>query len=255
MSDAHGATLYSTLDQSRFFHVPVDVVVPEGGLPVRTLSGGRRDLDADALAPYEVDEARAKQIVQQQLGAFMEFASQAVGQLQGLAARFQQARDDLQAAAGSERQDARRANLADALQIDPDKVDDPAQVMRGLNTIMERVQARMADPEQLKKAGVRDEIREDMQKLGSAATNQAVGDAEGAVEDARSALLEIFGSDETRQALREATEELKRVRGEMQQAGVVAPSAGPGTDAESPTGNRPDPDQEAPPPETGPDDD
>jgi len=238
MSDAHGATLYVTLDQSRFFHVPMDVALTPGGLPVRTLSGGRMDLDPAALEPYEVDEARAKEIVRDQLGSFMEFAGQAIGQLQSLASKFTEARDQLQAAAGTGNQEARKANLADALQIDPEQVDDPAQVMRGLNAIMARVQARMADPEQLKKAGVRESIREDMQKLGTAATNQAAGEAESAVEDARAALLELFGSDETREALRGATDELRRVRQEMQDAGAVPTAA--------PTGNRPDPDEGPP---------
>ena len=147
MSDAHGATLYATRDQSRFFHVPMDATIPEGGLPVRTLSGGRMDLDQQALEAYEVDEARAKEIVRDQLGSFMEFAGQAIGQLQSLATRFQEARNQMQEMAGTESSATRKTHIADALRIDPEKVDDPAQVMRGLNAIMERVQARMADPD------------------------------------------------------------------------------------------------------------
>jgi hypothetical protein len=235
LSDAHARTLYATLDQARFFHVPVEAELVPGGLPVRTLSGGRIDLDPSFLAPYEVDEPTAKAIVREQLGTFMEFAGQAIGQLQGLAQRFAEARDQLdQVAAGQQaeqRAEQRKAQLSDALQIDPESVDDPAQVMRGLNALMQRVQARMADPEQLAKAGVREAIRDDMSKLGAAATNQAVGDADQAVADARAALLELFGSDETRKALREATDELRRVRGEMQQAGVVP--------QREPDGNRP----------------
>jgi len=235
LSDAHGRTLYATLDQSRFFHVPVELELVPGGLPVRTLSGGRLDLDVAMLEPYEIDEAAAKAIVKEQLGSFMDFAGQAIGQLQSLATRFQEARNQLDEVAGAERATARKANLADALQLDADKVDDPAQVLRGLNALMSRVQARMADPEALKQAGVRDEIREDMQKLGTAATNQAVGEADQAVADARAALLELFGSDETREALRSATDELRRVRGEMQDAGAVPPA--------TPGDNRPDPEE------------
>jgi len=238
MSDAHGATLYATLDQSRFFHVPMDATIPEGGLPVRTLSGGRMDLDQQALEAYEVDEARAKEIVRDQLGSFMEFAGQAIGQLQSLATRFQEARNQMQEMAGTESSATRKTHIADALRIDPEKVDDPAQVMRGLNAIMERVQARMADPDAMKQSGTRDAIRDDIRRMETAATESAAIDAERAVEDARAALLEIFGSDETREALRGATDELRRVRQEMQQANVV------GQTAPGPTGNRPAPDAE-----------
>lgn len=237
MSDAHARTLYITLDQARFFHVPMEVELVKGGLPVRTISGGRIDLDPDMLAPYEIEETRAKQIVGEQLGAFMAFAGEAVGKLQGLADQLKQVRDQLDRTgrpkASAERAATRRTELSDLLKIDAESVDDPAQVMRGLNALMGRIQAKMADPEALAEAGVREGIRDDLTRLGAAATHQASGEAEAAVDDARAALVELFGSDTTREALRSATDELRRVRQEMQDAGVLRESA--------PSPNRPDP--------------
>ncbi len=74
-----GRTLYADSARERFFHVPDDAELPPGDLSLSSLTGVRLATTAEAVAPYEVDEAAAQRIVAQRLEAFGDGMRQVLG--------------------------------------------------------------------------------------------------------------------------------------------------------------------------------
>jgi hypothetical protein len=65
-----GRTLWATVDQSRFVHVPDDARLPEGPLVVRSLTGREQRVEPVAIEVFEVPGDEAKAIIGEQLKAF-----------------------------------------------------------------------------------------------------------------------------------------------------------------------------------------
>lgn len=68
--------LYAAVDGSRWFDVPDAHEVPGGSFEVRTMVGLVRSLDEAALAPFEIDQAAARDRARQELAGL-------VGRLEG----------------------------------------------------------------------------------------------------------------------------------------------------------------------------
>lgn len=72
-------TLYADSARERFFHVPDDAALPPGDVVLSSLTGVRLATSAEALSPFEVDEATAQHIVTQRLEAFGEGVRRVMG--------------------------------------------------------------------------------------------------------------------------------------------------------------------------------
>jgi hypothetical protein len=51
--------MWSTTDNKRWFEVPAEIGIPDGPFEIRDLLGRRRQVDADALMPFELSGAEA----------------------------------------------------------------------------------------------------------------------------------------------------------------------------------------------------
>ena len=72
------ATLWSDSARSRYFVIPDDETLPAGEFTLWTITGSRKDVDAAALAPFEVAEAQAKDWLAGQFGQLLDSARGAV---------------------------------------------------------------------------------------------------------------------------------------------------------------------------------
>lgn len=66
------ATLYADAEQKHYFLVPDEITVAKGPVVLRSLTGRRLEVDAEAAAPYEIPEEQAKKMAQELVGAFAE---------------------------------------------------------------------------------------------------------------------------------------------------------------------------------------
>ena len=94
--------VYATEDETRFFIVPAEVVVPMGRLRVRALHGERAALDEAALAAYEVSEQEAQARVERYTATLKELAAR----LEALAQQIRAVGAALTSAQGGEDVDA-----------------------------------------------------------------------------------------------------------------------------------------------------
>jgi hypothetical protein len=98
---ADGKSLWMDQPQQRFFLIPDDAPLADGGFVIRTLLGKRRDVAEAALAPFEIARAEADARVKAQLtsvfGGLKDTIAEAAGKArtQGNAGPGQQALDAL----------------------------------------------------------------------------------------------------------------------------------------------------------------
>lgn len=89
--------LYTTPDRARHFLVPEAADLPEGDLALRTASGRERDVDPEAVAPYEVTEDEAKAWLKDQVSDLLGEARSGilgfVGRLQRKTAAMREERE------------------------------------------------------------------------------------------------------------------------------------------------------------------
>jgi len=72
------ATLWSDSARSRYFVIPDSETLAPGDYTLRTITGGRRDVDPSALTPFEVTEEQAKDWLAGQFGQLLDSARGAV---------------------------------------------------------------------------------------------------------------------------------------------------------------------------------
>ena len=89
MSDDRSRTMYASLDRKRFFYIPDDAGLPPGSFIVRSLKGAKLEVEEASLAEFELDEARAKDIVKAEVA---RIAKSTQTFLAGAAAAMREAR-------------------------------------------------------------------------------------------------------------------------------------------------------------------
>ncbi len=154
------STIYADRDRGRFYLVPDGAELAEGDIRVESLSGRVILATEASLAPLQIDEARAKALVTEQLGALRQtaakVASAAAEVLSGVHAATDAAKTS---AAGTEQ---RAANV---LGVSREALRDPQQVGAALGTMVETILAAArdakADPDAVRArfAGVAERVR------------------------------------------------------------------------------------------------
>ena len=199
-------TIFADRARGRFYAVPDDAELAPGDVRVESLSGRVLLASPEALAPHQIDEARAKALVAEQMGALRQtaakVASAAAEVLSGVHAATDAAKTS---AAGTEQ---RAANV---LGVTREALRDPQQVGAALGTMVDTILAAArdskADPDALRArfANVAERVRARDPELadGILAAPERIG--------------ELLASDELHEAVdaltasvREATANLKR---------------------------------------------
>lgn len=118
------AKVYANESQDRFFQIPDDATLPAGPLVLRTLSGGRLEVDEAAATAFEIPEALAKALVKEEVAGFARKAAGALSSLGGiLSAVGQGARPAPRDPAAPPQVLAESLGLSpEALRTDPDAV-------------------------------------------------------------------------------------------------------------------------------------
>jgi len=237
--DAIQRTLYANEDQSRFFYLPTGQDFPPGKDTLRSLTGSRLDTTLEAAAPYEIPSEEAKELVRVQLTEFMSKASTALGSLGHLVEKFQEASQKAGELDLDARKKERERRVADALGIDEKDATDPSKVMKGLQGLLNGINDKLKNTDDLAKAKARRDVSDEMQKLGEVAVHHAQQDAEDTIAELRNGLSEVFAKPETRQNLRDATERLKKMADQLREVRAQAESA-----RKQDTNNKPEPGHE-----------
>jgi len=80
MTDWRFSTLWSDATRSRFFVIPDIEEPPPGAYPIFTLTGRRKRVDANSLAPYELSEDEAKEWLKMQFADMLDNSRAAITQ-------------------------------------------------------------------------------------------------------------------------------------------------------------------------------
>jgi hypothetical protein len=109
-------TLWADRASGRFYLIPTDAVLTAGPARIQTLTGRAQDVDADALAPYLVDEATARARASDQVAAIgqgvkrvLAAGAGALGRMPAAAAA--QPADPLDSSSEPEPPESRRARV------------------------------------------------------------------------------------------------------------------------------------------------
>ena len=137
-------TLYSNADNSRFFHIPGSVDLPEGEFTLRSLRGRTMRVHEASVGIFEVPEAVAKEIAGAEMEAIARmagrFMSGAGSFLRGIASQLpnpQVPRPDI---------DKQRGIVADALGVTDEQLgNDPQAVIEGVKEIGRGIETLLRD--------------------------------------------------------------------------------------------------------------
>lgn len=75
MAETAPGRLFATTDPKRFFSIPAGVTPPTGPLVLRSPTGGRLDVDPDAVAAWELSDDDAKRQITEEATAFARKAT------------------------------------------------------------------------------------------------------------------------------------------------------------------------------------
>ncbi|TNE92594.1 MAG: hypothetical protein EP330_01225 [Deltaproteobacteria bacterium] len=198
-------TLYSTPDNTRFFHVPDQAKLPEGDVVLRSLRGRTLRVNENSVSTFEVSEERAKELAAVEMEAIArqarELMTGAGSFLRGLAAGMTQP-----PAPPADRPE-RRQTIADALGVTPEQLtSDPQAVLEGLKNIGAGLKKAMEDGlEQAPSARTRERQEAVVAKLQELLGEDGVPSA----DELPGKLRELLGTDELEAGLRKAAADLK----------------------------------------------
>jgi hypothetical protein len=204
--------VYTIESQDRFFLLDAEDTLPKGPLVLRSLSGARIEVDPAAVAPFEIDEARAKAIVKEEVA---RFAKTAMGALSGVGSILRAVAQ--KQAVGPLPPNPREAHVSEALGVTKEQLHtDPDAVMDGLQAVLSGLADTVGDA--LKDAPeARERTRERLQAFVSTMGQDApdVGTIETGLEKIREAL----GDPATEAAVREASRKIEEATARIKTEG------------------------------------
>ena len=188
--------VFADSSSKQFYLLPDDADLPSGPLVLRSLTGDRLEVDAEAAEAYAISEDEAKERVKQQLA---EVAQRATGILASLGTLLRGAAEGLPT--GPKPQEA---SVAEALGVTPEQLrDDPKAVLAGLK----RVGAGLV--ESLKDALASDPASEEVTRQRIEALAGVVGADPKDLDDLRNKLKAQLMDPELEQRIKQATDDLR----------------------------------------------
>jgi hypothetical protein len=221
MADEAQRTMWATTDRDarRYFLIPDGTALAAGPLVLRTLKGEKKEVDPAAVASFEVDEERAKAVVQEEMASL---ARKANSFLTSAAAAIRAATAPAPDAPG--RKEA-EFNFASVLGMTPDDVRaHPEQAVEALKATLNGMTSTLRDAMQTQDPIAKDVAKKRMEAVSSYLSAQGGGEFKGTLESLPDRLKAFLADPDLEKRIREASQQLKdaadELRADLPQEGV-----------------------------------
>lgn len=203
--------VFATKDQKRFFHIPDDAQLAAGPLLLRNLKGEKREVDAEAVAAFEIPEDQAKAIVAEDLKKFARNAQDFLVKAASVVRAAAKPTPEAEAQRGKS-----EMNFASVLGMTPDEVRaNPEKTMEALKATLMGVAttlrdaARTDDPES--RAAAQDKMKAVAEHI------KTVGGEEyaGPLEELPERIKKFLSDPKLEQQIRDASTRLTELAAEL----------------------------------------
>lgn len=203
--------VYATKDQKRFFHIPVNAELAAGPLLLRNLKGEKREVDAEAVAAFEIPEAEAKAIVAADLKKFarnaQDFLVKAAAVVRGAAAPTPES---------AAQRGKSEMNLASVLGMTPDEVrGNPEKTMEALKATLLGVATTLRDAARTDDPESRADAQSRMKAVADHIKSVGGEEYSGPLEELPERIKKFLSDPKLEQQIRDASTRLTELAAEL----------------------------------------
>lgn len=217
MADEPQRTMFATTDPKgrRFFWIPDDAVLASGPLLLRSLKGDRKEVDPNTVVRFELDEERAKTVVQQEMAGLARKANQFLTNA-ATAVRAAATAPPVDPAA----QRSAEFNFASVLGMTPEEIRaNPEKTIEALKATLTGMTSTLRDAAQTADPVARDVAKKRMEGISAYLRDQGGTEMAGGLESLPERLRTFLSDPDLEKRIREAAASLNQAAAELREGG------------------------------------